>query len=259
VPKARIRHLVSRQPTPRLIHEVSALLRRVISRPPGSPAGNRARAEVEHRLMQVLVARGLTAVSRVVAGLTLPGCILHQTASTGETRAWQALPAADRELTIRVSRNRFYRVVSVQHRRLWKAELTRHRRAIAALQREFYDRYTAAGRVAYATPPGRLPPSERQILLIGEFEADINNGGFLQYLDNKGRRRAAAARGILIRIGANRTAALLGEALAPGTSEDRLRELDGLFDRTREDLAVLTIRAVGSRERESGTRSRGSR
>ncbi len=30
-------------------------------------------------------------------------------------------------------------------------------------------------------------------LLVGELEADVNNGGFSQYLDNEGRRRARAA------------------------------------------------------------------
>jgi hypothetical protein len=46
--------------------------------------------------------------------------------------------------------------------------------------------------------------------LIDEREADVNNGRFAQYLDNKGRRRA-------------------GAALAAGASSARLSALDDLF------------------------------
>jgi hypothetical protein len=78
---------------------------------------------------------------------------------------------------------------------------------------------------------------------VGEFEADVNNGGFGQYLGNKGRKRAGEALHALRSIGAKRTADMLASALAPGASDETLERTDKRFYNSAEDLALLTVRA----------------
>jgi hypothetical protein len=113
----------------------------------------------------------------------------------------------------------------------------------AAVQEAFYARYNAAAERAYATPPRRISAEERRILLVGEFEADVNNGGFSQYLSNKGRARAKETARVLSAINAPKTAALLNRALASAEDAD-LGALDDRFYRSREDLATLSMHAL---------------
>jgi hypothetical protein len=81
-----------------------------------------------------------------------------------------------------------------------------------------------------------------------ELEADVNNGGFAQYLDNKGRRRAGEALRALRRVGARATARLLEDALRPELPQAARRRLDDRFYEGREDLARLAFRRFMSRE-----------
>jgi hypothetical protein len=113
------------------------------------------------------------------------------------------------------------------------------------LQAEFYERYMAAVTRAYADPPGRLARPDKLILIIGEFEADVNNGGFSQFLFNKGRRRARATVTALEQIRAPKTAAMLTTALAHPSDEERLGKLDDRFYKVPEDLAVRTMKSLG--------------
>ena len=112
------------------------------------------------------------------------------------------------------------------------------------IQDAFYARYMAAGQRAYATPPQRISHEDHRILLVGEFEADVNNGGFSQYLGNKGRTRAAKTAAILLEIGAKKTAAMLDEALRASADEAALSKLDDRFYRGGEDLAILSMKAL---------------
>jgi hypothetical protein len=80
---------------------------------------------------------------------------------------------------------------------------------------------------------------------IGEFEADVNNGGFSQFLLNKGRRRALATVGALRKIRAPKTAAMLRSALAHPTEAELLVKLDDRFYKVPEDLAVKTMESLG--------------
>jgi len=77
-------------------------------------------------------------------------------------------------------------------------------------------------------------------------EADVNNGGFDQYLLNKGRRRARQALAALQSIGARRTAALLEAALEPKATPEELDALDRRFYREPEDLALAMMRYLGT-------------
>ena len=114
------------------------------------------------------------------------------------------------------------------------------------LQAQFYERYMAAAKLAYADPPGRLSRTDKLLLTIGDFEADVNNGGFSQFLFNKGRRRALATVRALRKIGAPKTAAMLTSALAHPKDETRLGKLDDRFYKVPEDLAVRTMKSLGA-------------
>ena len=77
--------------------------------------------------------------------------------------------------------------------------------------------------------------------MVGELEADVNNGGFGQYLENKGEVRAREALRHLSTIGAKRTARWLTAALAPTADPSGLEKLDQQFFAKPEDLASLAM------------------
>ena len=145
------------------------------------------------------------------------------------TRTWRE-DLGTRTLEISITGGRSYRSTSVRYRSSAKEQLTPRQRDVQALQESFY---------------ARLTPANRLILLIGELEADVNNGGFDQYLDNKGRRRARAALSALHTVGAHKTARMLEKAMAATTTPAQRSALDAGFHRGPEDLAVLAARHAG--------------
>ena len=211
--------------------------------PPGTDIASKAL--LERMLMRILNTAGLRAVERMVAAARIPGLVAVTDRVIPGRREWAAV---DRErgarLGIAVTSNQYYKFKTVSV--MWSAlprELEPHEQKIHQIQQAFYARYNAAAERAYATPPRRISAADRQILLVAEFEADWNNGGFNQYLDNKGRHRATAALGALEKIRAHKTAALLRQALAAANDEAALQKLDDKYDRTGEDLAVLAMKA----------------
>ncbi|MFZ5786014.1 MAG: DMP19 family protein [Acidobacteriota bacterium] len=64
----------------------------------------------------------------------------------------------------------------------------------------------------------------RLIVLVGELEAEVANGGFAQHLESKGEARAREALGCLESIGATRTARWLRSALRPGAARGTPRD-----------------------------------
>jgi hypothetical protein len=194
-------------------------------------------------LMRILHTAGLRAVERMIAGAQISGLVAVTDLVVPGRREWAVV---DRErggrLGMVVSSNQHFKLVSVT----WLAlprELRPHEQKRHEIQQAFYARYNAAAERNYATPPRRISAADRRILLVGEFEADWNNGGFNQYLDNKGRRRATAALRALENIGAIKTAELLRQALSAAADETALQELDDRYDRTGEDLALLAMTA----------------
>ena len=157
------------------------------------------------------------------------------------TRLWRE-DLDSRGIQIYVHSSRSYKAMSLTYVPVTVPKLTAAQRPRHAVQERFYERYLAIGRRAYADPPGRISAVERRLLLVGELEADVNNGGFSQYLFNKGARRARAALAALKAIGARRTAAMLAAAMKPGVTEARLAALDERFYEVPEDLAVLAAR-----------------
>lgn len=127
-------------------------------------------------------------------------------------------------------------VIAALSYRVGKPWGSKEQRQAAKLQAEFYRRYERLG-----PRGGKLAPNDRLIQLVGELEADVNNGGFGQYLDNKGAARARKALACLSRIGAKRTARWLKSALE---GRDFAR-LDRQFFEKSEDLASLAMTYVG--------------
>jgi Domain of unknown function (DUF4375) len=236
--------------------QLGSLLRRLIALRPRAREAGELKSRLEHRLMRITLAGGLRAVDRAIAEVSARGRELAPIERKGTRRTWrEPLANGRRTLEIRVVANRHYRSTLVRYETVHPLRLSPRQRAVHALQQAFYARYMAVGARAYRRPAPRLSPDDRLVLLIGELEADVNNGGFAQYLDNKGRRRAGAALAALRTVGARRTARMLEQALA-GPSASQLSALDDRFYAVPEDLAVLTVRHVGlsSEEHEPVTR-----
>lgn len=252
--KIRIRRLRPLKPSPRAFGRAARQLVQLASKRPQSPSAERARVDLEHLLLRILAGGGPRALERVIQAARLQGLPMerdlemHQRQGTRPGyRAWvQDVDSQNGALGVRAHSSRAMRYISIS----WKprpappapltpAQERRHRE-----QQAFYARYMAAGRRAYASPPQRISAVDRCILLVGELEADVNNGGFAQYLDNKGRRRAGDAMLALRRIKASATARLLETALRPALSEAERSRLDDRFYSAKEDLAYLASRAL---------------
>jgi len=190
----------------------------------------------DHLLMRRLNEAGLRGIERLVGALNAKGRRFQRVESGPGGRFWRE-EGDGRAFEIRVRSNRVYKMAALLYLSLPKP--TRAQLERAAVQKAFYDRYLAIGQRAYRNPADRLSPADRRLLLVGELEADVNNGGLSQYLFNKGRRRAGAALAALKTIGARKTAGLLAQAMAPGVSEAKLAALDEAFNEVPEDLAVL--------------------
>jgi hypothetical protein len=241
--RVRIRKLVPLKPTPNADRQCARLIRAVIASPPGGRKSDRARWDLEHLLMRLLHGGGIPGVERAINSARI-GWLSTWVQQPG-TRVWSGRSDEARaDLRISLTDDELVKSTLVS----WMAvppppkpaESRAHR-----LQAQFYERYMAAGKIAYADPPGRLPRHDKLILTIGEFEADVNNGGFSQFLFNKGRRRARATVSALEKIGAPTTAAMLTSALAHPTDAARLGKLDDRFYKVPEDLAVRTMKSLG--------------
>ena len=202
------------------------------------------RRAAERLLARLLEEGGLRAVERAIVALNAKGRRFQPLWSWRRARGWrEVLAQRRRAIDIRVAANRSYTSASLRYFAV--PRLSAAQRKLQALQQRFYERYLAIGKTAYRTPPGKITPTERRLLLIGEFEADVHNGGFAQYLDNKGTRRARAALVALYAVGARKTAHMLATAMAPGASDAELAALDDAFYQAPEDLAVLAARHAG--------------
>jgi hypothetical protein len=201
------------------------------------------RTDVEHALMRVLKTQGTRALARIEASLSGTGLGFRRTSKAGPVQVWQAELTQERALSVVVTRGPVLRAVSVKYGRIEAPPLTSQQRERARVQAAFYERYLAAGKIAYGKK-GRasLAPSERLVLVVGELEADVNNGGFRQYLANKGTTVVREAAAALERIGARRTLRLLMSASAEPEDSARWESLDQGFQKVAEDLPGLTMR-----------------
>jgi len=242
----RVRRLVPLRLTPRTLRRLTTLVGQLATLSPASPKASPIRAEVEHFLLRLLAGAGLRGVDAALGSLSRSGVPITLHNREPGVRIWAGLlPQQNAELRITVTANRLIRTTLVTWRAPLPAVPTRHQETRQRIHDVFYARYLAAGRKAYAPRPGRLSRADRWFLLVGEFEADIQNGGFRQFLTNKGRRRASAVLRVLEAIGVPKTAGLLRTALQPTIPAPALDRLTRQFDRTDEDLAAATVRHLG--------------
>ena len=212
----------------------------------------------ERGLLKLLQGAGLRAAERLVSDLNESGHRFRLRVRGPGTRTWsEDVDGGERKVDLYVASTRSHCATSLRYSKAPEPpKPTRARLERDALQQRFYDRYMQVGRKAYRDPRYRLSAVDRRLLLIGELEADVNNGGFSQYLDNKGPRRARSALAALREIGARKTAAMLERALKPGAD---LEALDSRFYQAPEDLAVLGARHAGfgspGRKRKAGDQS----
>jgi hypothetical protein len=230
--------------------QFSRLLNRLVATRPGSRAARKLKMEAEHAVMRLTKA-GRHAANRTLKAVRLGAVRLTHTINKKDASQWIARigEKAPTELIVWFSPGPDMQASYVQFNAIppepvmTPAERARHER-----QEAFYKRYMEIGDRWYgARGPKRLPKVDNVILLIGELEADVNNGGFSQYLDNKGRRRALSALAALRTVGAVKTAAMLKAALSPRVTEKQLGALDSRFYKVPEDLAVMTMGWVNRR------------
>ena len=224
---------------------IDALLSRLVDTTSGAPASEKVRRQAEALLRQTVAAGGLAAAERLVKALNGRG---HDFALAPQQwknyRGWrEELADGEHVLELHFASNSSYTSASVRY--LYRPRRTARQRAAQELQKRFYQRYMDIGQKAYRDTNYRPSTIDRRLLLVGELEADVNNGGFSQYLANKGARRARSAVAALKAIGARKTAAMLEQAMAPGATAARLSALDGRFYKAPEDLAVLAARHAG--------------
>jgi hypothetical protein len=201
-----------------------ALVDALVAMTPGSPEAEPPQHAIESRLMDALRCGGRPAGEELVASLAAHGYALQRLDAL--SCMWRVVLPPPRVLEIWFTGGEAPVVAAVSYR-VGKPWGSRTQRRAAKLQAEFYRRFEAL-----AARDGELAPDDRLVQLVGEFEADVNNGGFGQYLDNKGAARARETLACLSTIGARRTVRWLESALAGGEAED-LARLDQEFSRGR--------------------------
>jgi len=217
----------------------ASLLREMLAARPGSKTADAVRWRLETAIMKTLQAGGRRAVLALVRDLNARGHRIRLRSGPLGPKEWHEDLDGGRTWTLYARSSHGIRAVSVAYRTA-PPPLSPRQQKVHDTQEAFYARYNRVAKHAYArSPEPKLPPDDRLVLLIGEFEADVNNGGFSQYLDNKGRRRARSALAALKKVKASRTADLLSSALEPGA---RLGKLDDRFYRAPEDLARLAMK-----------------
>jgi hypothetical protein len=223
---------------------IDELLSRLIRSTPKSPASEKLRRQAEGELRQAVQAGRLAGVQRLVKALNGRGHAFSPLKDWKNYRGWrEELADGESVLELHVAANSSYTSASVRYFR--RPRLTPRQLATQELQKRFYDRYLEVGQKTYRNARYRPSTMDRRLLLVGELEADVNNGGFSQYLANKGRRRARSALAALRAIGALKTGRMLEQALMSGASEKRLASLDERFQKAPEDLALLAARHAG--------------
>jgi hypothetical protein len=205
----------------------------------------REKMRLERALMDAMAREGLRGAERLVARMAREGQSFRLLQKGNGYRRWARALGEAREIEVSVWSHHGSRMASVQMKDTEPIRLTARQAHVDGLQRAFYARYMAIGEKAHAAKPQSLTPIERRLLLVGDLEAGVSNGGFSTYLSNKGRRIARSAMAALEAIGARRTARIVEKALAPGIGESGLGKLDDLFCSGPDDLARLAAEHAG--------------
>jgi len=217
-----------------------ALVDSLIAVAPGTPAAEQSRHAIESLLMNALNSGGREAGEKLLESLVAHGYALERLDAL--PCIWRVPISSPRVLEIWFTGGDKPVVAAVSYR-VGKPWGSKAQKKAVKLQAEFYRRHELL-----ALSDGALPPDDRLIQLVGEFEADVNNGGFGQYLSNKGAARAREALECLSAIGAKRTTRWLTLALEGRRGKDGLARLDQQFSEKAEDLASLAMTYIGRRQ-----------
>ena len=212
---------------------LAALVDALLSVTPGSAAAEKPQHAIESLLMDAVRSGGRSAGEGLVDSLAGHGYVLERLDALRSM--WRVVIPPPRVLEIWITGNDSPGVAALSYR-IGKPWGSGKQRSAAKLQAAFYERY---GQLALQG--GAKSPDDRLIQLVAELEADINNGGFDQYLRNKGEERSREALASLSAIGARRTARWLASALEAGAGADALGRLDEQFYAKPEDLASLVM------------------
>lgn len=224
----------------------AARIDRLLSLAPGSAEATLEQHAIESDLMVALDEGGRQAGEALVHSLAGHGLELERLDAL--PCMWRVPLPAPRVLELWFTGGDTPVVATLSYREGEPWGTPQQKRA-AELQNAFYERYGAVGALAHAEEAPPLSPDERLILLVGDLEADLNNGGFGQYLHNKGERTAREALACLQDLKAKRVAAWLTEALELGPDAPELGRLDRAFGKGAEDLAALVMRHLERQSR----------
>ena len=216
-----------------------ALVDSLVALTPGTPAAEQPQHAIEGLLMDALKSGGREAGKELMESLVAHGYALESVDALAGM--WRVAIPSPRVLEIWFTGGDKPVVAAVSYR-VGKPWGSKAQKRAAKLQAEFYRRYERL-----AQRDGALAPDDRLVQLIGEFEADVNNGGFGQYLANKGAARAREALACLSAIGAKRTTRSLTSALEGRRDQDGLARLDQQFCEKAEDLASLAMTYIRRR------------
>lgn len=220
------------------LNSIGPLIDGLLTLDPGTPDAEQHQHIIEHVLMEALSTGGRYAGEELVHSIAAHGYEVQRVGAL--PCMWRVLIPQPRvlELWFTGGDNPVVAALSYRVGVPWG---TRRQKRAAERQAAFYSRYeNLCSSKALESP--RLKPDDWMILVVGEFEADVNNGGFAQYLDNKGVERAGEALAHLSTIGAKRTARWLSSALGAGVDSATLEGLDQKFCEEPEDLASLVMR-----------------
>jgi hypothetical protein len=216
-----------------------ALVDALVSAAPDSATAEKSQRAIESLLMGALRSGGRRAGEELVDSLAGFDYVLERLDAL--PCMWRVVIPPPRVLEIWFTGGNDPVVAALSYR-IGKPWGSKKQRNAAKLQAAFYERY---GQVA---PGGAKSPDERLIQLVGELEADVNNGGFGQYLRNKGEERGREALASLSVIGARRTGRWLASALEAGAGADALERLDEQFYQKPEDVASLVMTYIRRRK-----------
>jgi hypothetical protein len=217
-----------------------ALVGSLVALAPGTAAAERAQHAIEGLLMDALRSGGRVAGEGLVESLEAHGYALERIRAL--PCMWSVAVPRPRVLEIWFTGGNDPVVAALSYR-LGEPWGSPAQRRAAKLQAEFYERYERM-----APEDGTLSPDDRLIQIVGEFEADVNNGGFGQYISNKGEARAREALARLSAIGAKRTGRWLASALEDRGDAEGLARLDQEFYEKAEDLASLVMTYIKRRK-----------
>ena len=204
--------------------------------------------------MSIVRTEGLRGVQRLVKQLTSTTSLELEFAK-GSVRAWRHT-VADRVLVLQTLTDRSLKNATILYSQA-PPPLGPKALARKAVQDRFYSRYNQVGPAGASRLTRRPSAADRLVRVIGDFEADVNNGGFDQYISNKGRAQARRAAKGLHSIGARRTGRMLESALALPPDSPHFERLDKAFYRSSEDLPSLVMRHLEKHGRGGAASSRG--